>query len=107
MLTIEKIREIITPICKKYGVEKAFLFGSYARGEAKENSDVDIRVESGKIKGLFQLSGFRIDLVEALEIDVDLLSVIPEDKNFRDNLKQDEILVYELEENKNIGKRGV
>lgn len=95
MLTIEKIKEIIIPICKRYGVKKAFLFGSYARGEATENSDVDIRIEAGKIKGLFQLSGFRIDLIEALGTDVDLLSVIPEYKNFRDNLKRDEILLYE------------
>ena len=52
MSTIEKIREIIIPICKKYGVEKAFLFGSYARGEARENSDVDIRViRTNEIEG--------------------------------------------------------
>ena len=56
MLTIEKIKEIITPICKKYGVKRAYLFGSYARNEATEKSDVDIRIESGKIRGLFQLA---------------------------------------------------
>ncbi len=95
MLTIKKIKETITPICQKYGVKRAFLFGSYARGEAREDSDVDIRIESGKIKGLFQLSGFRIDLVEALGLEVDLLSVLPEYENFRANLKRDEILLYE------------
>ena len=97
MLTVEKIKEIITPICEKYGVKRAYLFGSYARGEATENSDVDIRIESGKIRGLFQLSGFRIDLVEALGVEVDLLSVLPdpEYETFRENLKRDEILLYE------------
>ena len=97
MLTIEKIKEIITPICKKYGVKRAYLFGSYARGEATKNSDVDIRIESGKIRGLFQLSGFRLDLVDALGTEVDLLSVLPDPqfKRFRENLKKDEILLYE------------
>ena len=97
MLTIEKIKEIITPICKKYGVKRAYLFGSYARNEATEKSDVDIRIESGKIRGLFQLCGFRLDLVEALGTEVDLLSVLPDPqfKRFRENLKRDEILLYE------------
>lgn len=97
MLTIEKIKEIITPICKQYSVKKAYLFGSYSRGEANEKSDVDIRIESDKIKSLFQLSGFRIDLVEALGVEVDLLSVLPDPqyKKFRENLKRDEILLYE------------
>ncbi len=97
MLTIKKIKEIITPICKKYGVKRAYLFGSYARNEATEKSDVDIRIESGKIRGLFQLSGFRLDLVEALGTEVDLLSVLPDPqfKRFRENLKRDEILLYE------------
>lgn len=97
MLTIEKIKEIITPICKSYGIKRAYLFGSYARGEATEKSDVDIRIEAGKIRGLFQLSGFRLDLVDALDTEVDLLSVLPDPqyKKFRESLKRDEILLYE------------
>ena len=41
--TIEELREIITPIAIQHNVEKVYLFGSYARGEATENSDVDLR----------------------------------------------------------------
>ena len=52
MLTIEEIRDKITPICQKYGVKSAYLFGSYARGEATEKSDVDIRIEQGDLSGL-------------------------------------------------------
>lgn len=100
MLTIDEIRERITPICKRYGVKKAYLFGSYARGEATEESDVDLCIESGgseHLRGLFRLSGFRLDLVDALEREVDLLTSIPHgdltDK-FRANLKRDEVLLY-------------
>lgn len=94
MLTKEKIRELITPVCKKYGVKKAYLFGSYARGEANEKSDVDIRIERGKIRGLFALSGFRLDLVEALQKEVDLISAPPSDGEFWKNLLHDEVLLY-------------
>ena len=39
--TIDEIRQIITPIAKKYGLPAVYLFGSYARGTANEDSDVD------------------------------------------------------------------
>ena len=43
--TIEEIKTILEPIARKYGVERVYLFGSYARGDATENSDVDLRVD--------------------------------------------------------------
>ena len=95
MLNIDIIKERISPICKRFGVKRAFLFGSYARGSASEKSDVDIRIEKGRIRDLFQMSEFRLDLVDALGLEVDLLSVEPEHKLFRENLKRDEILIYE------------
>ena len=42
-LSINDIKTKITSICKNYGVAQAYLFGSYTRGEATENSGVDIR----------------------------------------------------------------
>jgi len=42
-----KIREKILPVLKHYDVIRAAIFGSFARGEMKENSDVDILVEFG------------------------------------------------------------
>ncbi|MBO6210611.1 MAG: nucleotidyltransferase domain-containing protein, partial [Schwartzia sp.] len=45
MLTIDRIKRMIQPICEKYGVERLFLFGSYARNEATEKSDVDFRID--------------------------------------------------------------
>lgn len=45
ILSINDIKTKITPICKNYDVAQAYLFGSYARGEATEDSDVDIRID--------------------------------------------------------------
>ena len=40
--TIDEIKDKITPICKKYDVKSVNIFGSYSRGEATENSDIDL-----------------------------------------------------------------
>ena len=51
MLTITEIKEAVTPICERYGVDKMCLFGSYARGEADDKSDVDLIHDGGKFIG--------------------------------------------------------
>lgn len=96
MLSIPIIKERITPICKEYGIKKAYLFGSYARGEATENSDVDLRIEKGAIKDLFTLSGFRLDIIKVLGVKTDILSVLPDSEIFCKNLQNDEVLIYEV-----------
>ena len=53
--TIEELKAIIIPIAKKYGIKKVYLFGSMARGDGNENSDIDLRIEKGSLKGLFAL----------------------------------------------------
>ena len=95
MLTVASIKEKITPICEKYGVKKAYLFGSYARNDADADSDVDLHIEKGKIRNLFQICGFRADIIEALGKDVDIVSITPTSEEFRKNLLREEILLYE------------
>ena len=94
MLSIPRIRECIAPICKKYPIQKAYLFGSYARGNATEKSDVDLRIE-GDIKSFFMLGGIYSELSDALGTELDLLSRLPESEAFKKNLKKDEVLLYE------------
>ena len=45
MLTIDELTSLIIPVIRQYPVKKAALFGSYARGEQTEESDVDLIVE--------------------------------------------------------------
>ena len=94
MLSIPRIRECIAPVCKKYPIRKAYLFGSYARGDATEKSDVDLRIE-GDIKSFFMLGGIYSELSDALGTELDLLSRLPESEAFKENLKKDEVLLYE------------
>lgn len=101
MLTISNIQSIITPILQNYDVEKAYLFGSYARGDATETSDIDIRVDKGKskkLKSLLDESNFYLDLKEALGHEIDLITCLPKNpisNYFVSNLKKDEVKIYE------------
>ncbi len=95
MLTIPIIRERITPICKRYGVERAYLFGSYSLNDAHEHSDVDLHIEPGAVQDLFTLSGFWLDIKDALGTEVDIISELPDSMDFRNNLIHDEVLLYE------------
>lgn len=102
-LSITDIKNKIAPICKNYDVAQAYLFGSYARGEATENSDVDIRIDKGnsqKLRGLFDVSGFQLDLMDALGKKVDLITILPEQELysiFRNRIVKEEVLLYEAE----------
>lgn len=71
--TIEPFKSKIIPILKKYNVKKAGIFGSYARGENRKNSDIDIVIQPPKGMGL----GFvriALDLEDSLGKKVDLLT---------------------------------
>jgi len=64
------------PIFKAYGVKKASLFGSVARGEDRPDSDVDILVEFDKTKpmGMFKYVQFGLDLEDRVGRKVDVVS---------------------------------
>lgn len=94
---IDNIRSIVIPIAKKYGVARVYLFGSVARGEANENSDVDLRIDSGDIKSLFTLGGFYADIEDALGKPIDVLTTKSLSNDFLNEIKNEEILLYEKE----------
>jgi len=58
VFTLEEIKEKVMPIAERYGIMKVFLFGSYARKEANEHSDLDFYIHKGRLTSLFQLGGF-------------------------------------------------
>ena len=72
-LTIKQIAKIAVPILKKNGVKKAGIFGSYARGEAKKKSDIDIIIRPPKNMGL-EFVGLNLELEDKLGKKVDLLT---------------------------------
>ena len=45
--TIAEIKEIVAALAAQYGAERIYLFGSYARGDADKDSDIDLRIDKG------------------------------------------------------------
>lgn len=99
MLTVEEIKSAVVECLPKNFIDKVYLFGSYARGEADENSDVDLHIYTKNHCGLLTLSGYRVDLVEKLGVEVDMVfNKLPEksihDIRFNNSLKNEEVLLY-------------
>jgi hypothetical protein len=96
ILTIDEIRDKTRSICDKYNIEKVWLFGSYARGEAREDSDLDVYVVSDRTVRLLDLIAFRMDLEETIAKEVDMITRIPtEYPIFAKYIERDKVLLYD------------
>ena len=75
MLTLDDIKKGIEKIAPEYKLTKVTLFGSRARGNFREDSDVDLIVEFSKdqMVTLFTLAGLMIDLEEIFGVKVDVI----------------------------------
>ncbi len=88
------INEKIINYLKKYNPSKIALFGSYARNEDNENSDIDILIDfNGKIS-LFDLGGIKYDLTEILNRPVDILTNNSINVKIKDNVFKDLKIIY-------------
>ena len=94
MLTIEEIKERVRPICEHYKIKRMWLFGSYARGEADEKSDVDLCIEGGEFHG-WDWGGVYGELGDRLGMPLDLVDRDCLRKRFLRNIQKDEVLIYE------------
>lgn len=95
--TIEEIIEKLNPIFEINGVIKAILFGSYATGEATENSDIDLVVEVEDWVDSLDFYGIGGDISDCLEKKVDFFDVIDVIKDGRADMeiKQTGRIIYE------------
>ena len=90
VLTIKQIKTRMLPVMAKHGIHEVFLFGSYARGEATNKSDIDIYCESGDIKTLIDQGFLEDELEEALGKEVDIVFIGSQmDDFFRQQLEGD------------------
>lgn len=72
--SLEEIARRVRPVAEKYHLKAVYVFGSYARGEAREDSDVDLLIDdtgSGLVG--WGYGGLYNDLEEALEKSIDLV----------------------------------
>lgn len=100
--TLEEIAERIAPVAKKYNIPKVYVFGSYARGDADPDSDVDLMIEGGDY-GLLDFAGIMDDFKNSLNKSVDLINcetlfqerTMERSKEFIKNLNKEKVIVYE------------
>jgi len=71
---LERLREKIAPILRRLGVRRASVFGSLARGEGDEESDVDLLVELEPGRSLLDLAELKVELEEVLGRKVDVIT---------------------------------
>ena len=102
--TTEEIKRRITPIAEKYEIHTVYLFGSYARNEASEISDVDVLIDTSgsNIEG-WTIGGLYNDLCDSLEKGADIVTVAALNQNwgddkmpqFAENVMKEKVLIYE------------
>lgn len=99
---ITQIKKLTEPIFKEYGVEKAYVFGSYARGDYNENSDIDIIIVAKNIRSLLIIGAILEALKRVLKREVDLIEeeCFEEDnmeeweQEFYNNIKKERVIIY-------------
>ena len=94
MLTIDEIKTAVTRLGQKYGIKSAYLFGSYAKGKANEDSDIDIIIEKGQLKTYDEYCDMKFGLEDELGTNVDLLTTDGVKQRFLDLIRDDRILLY-------------
>lgn len=97
MLSIDEIKSYIRPVVEKYPIEKVILYGSYARGDASDKSDIDLVVESrGRLRNrkIFALGG---DLLDVLPVRVDVYDIleIANQSAMYENIQTEGIIIYD------------
>ena len=93
--TVDEIRERTGPIAKSYGIKQVNLFGSYARGEATKESDIDLYIDKGRLKSLIQYFSFVLELEKAFGCHVDVVTTGIEDQSFLSKIQEEGVLIYE------------
>lgn len=76
ILSIEELRRRVAPVAEKYRLPAVYLFGSYARGDATDHSDVDILIDrsGSRIRGMLDMGNLYTDLRDGVGKEIDLVT---------------------------------
>ena len=97
MTDINDLQSIV-PILKQNDVEFAGVFGSRARGDAREDSDLDLLIRFSKPKGFIKFIHLENELTKLLNTKVDLVTERSLKKYVRENAMQDLKIIYGTQE---------
>lgn len=78
-VTLEELRahrdKIVEIGCCRYGVSNPRVFGSIARGDANDNSDLDLLIDASAETRLFDLAGFTLDVEQLMAVFTQVVTV--------------------------------
>lgn len=97
--SIDEIRNILNQVLSNFAVEKAILFGSYAKNKQTENSDIDLIIDSkGKLL-IINFYGLLEELIEKFNKKIDLIEIseIKKESDIDKTIKKEGIVIYERE----------
>ena len=92
---IKELRKKILPTLRREGVEKAAIFGSFAKGRQTKKSDIDLLVKMQAGKTLFDLVGLKLTLEEKTKRPVDIVTYNSLDPKLRKEILKTEQVIYE------------
>lgn len=95
IITIQDIRALVVPIAQKYKIHEIYLFGSYARGDADESSDLDFLVFGGENFRPTMIFALAEELRNVLKKDVDVFEIneINRDSDFYHTIMKERLFV--------------
>lgn len=94
-MDISTAEKILVPILRQYGAIKIGIFGSFARGEQTNKSDLDLLVDFVDTKSLLTLVKIKRELSEALGMDVDLLTEAAISPYMIDTIRAEQQIIYQ------------
>ena len=97
MISPTDISTAASRMLAQYDASEAYLFGSFARGEQRPDSDIDLRLVCGNTMTFGALYELSHELEKELERKVDIVTNPPEHMRppFRKSIEQDEVRIYE------------
>ena len=92
---IQKIKRLIEPVFKRYGIKRAGVFGSIAKGTAGAGSDIDILVDMDLSYDFLDFLKFRRELEDQLQQKVDVVEYRAIKPSVKQNILNSEVVIYE------------
>lgn len=104
--TLKEIQQLVLPIIQKYRIPAMYLFGSYARGEATVDSDLDFLVDTTgtELTSLLRLGALYCDLESIFNKKIDLItvssimqdSIMESDEDFRTTVLNERVKLHDV-----------
>lgn len=97
IVLMKNYRTTITSILKQYGVKKASIFGSHARGDNVKQSDVDLLIDLPEGMSLLKLADMKMDIEEHIQKEVDIATYRSIHPLLKEQVLQEQVILYETQ----------